>query len=106
MPITVNLPFKQIDGAGLRLHADGTGDMPLKLSRRDRLAVLAIWPHMRPWRLTRPEPMLRSVANAGGVADILSAALTGSRVPALRPEAAGLSPAETTGTGLQSAIGA
>ena len=104
MPITVNLPFKQIDGAGLRLHADGTGDMPLKLSKRDRLAVLAIWPHMRPWRLTRPEPMLRSVANAGGVADILSAALTGSRIPALRPDGTGSSTVEPQATGLQSAI--
>ena len=104
MPITVNLPFKQIDGAGLRLHADGTGDMPLKLSRRDRLAVLAIWPHMRPWRLTRPEPMLRSVSNASGVADILSAALTGSRIPALRPDEAAPSPLQAQATGLHSAI--
>ncbi len=96
MPITVNLPFKQIDGADLRLHPDGTGDMPLKLSRRDRLAILAIWPHMRPWKLTRPEPMLRSVPNADGVANILAAALTGSRAPSMRPEAAGPSAAATS----------
>jgi hypothetical protein len=88
MPITVNLPFKRIDGAGLRLHADGTGDIPLKLSKDDRIAIMAIWPNMRPWRLSRPEPMLRSVPDASGVADLLAAALSGSRLPVARAEAA------------------
>ena len=88
MPITVNLPFKRIDGAGLRLHADGTGDIPLKLSKDDRIAIMAIWPNMRPWRLSRPEPMLRSVPDASAVADLLAAALSGSRLPVARAEAA------------------
>ena len=87
MPITVNLPFKRIDGAGLRLHADGTGDIPLKLSKDDRIAIMAIWPNMRPWRLSRPEPMLRSVPDASAVADLLAAALSGSRLSVARAEA-------------------
>jgi Bacterial PH domain len=82
LPITVNLPFKRIDGAGLRLYADGTGDLPLTLAKDDRIAILAIWPHMRPWRVNRPEPMLRAVPDASHVADILAAALSGARIPA------------------------
>jgi hypothetical protein len=88
MPITVNLPFKRIDGAGLRLHGDGTGDLPLQLAKDDRIAILAIWPNMRPWRLGKPEPMLRSVPDASGVAELLAAALSGARIPAIRSEAA------------------
>lgn len=86
MPITVNIPFKRIDGAGLRLHQDGTGDLPLTLTPDDRIAILAIWPNIRPWRLSRPEPMLRSIPHAEGVADQIAAALTGARIPALRLE--------------------
>jgi hypothetical protein len=86
MPITVNLPFKRIDGASLKLYGDGTGDLPLQLAKDDRIAILAIWPNMRPWRLGRPEPMLRSLRNAGAVAEVLSAALSGARVPAMRAE--------------------
>jgi Bacterial PH domain len=84
MPITVNLPFKRIDGAGLKLHSDGTGDIPLKLSKYDRIAIMAIWPNMRPWKVAKPEPMLRSLPDAGSVADILAAALSGARIPAVQ----------------------
>ena len=84
MPITVNLPFKRIDGAALKLHADGTGDIPLQLSTDDRIAIMAIWPNMRPWKISRPEPMLRSLPDASGVAELLSAALSGARIPAAR----------------------
>jgi hypothetical protein len=86
MPITVNLPFKRIDGAGLKLHSDGTGDIPLMLSKDDRIAIMAIWPNMRPWKIAKPEPMMRSLPDASSVADILAAALSGARIPALRSE--------------------
>jgi hypothetical protein len=99
MPITVNLPFKRIDGAGLKLHADGTGDIPLMLSKDDRVAILAIWPNMRPWKISKPEPMLRSLPDASGVADILAAALSGARIPAMRSEPASAQPsAQGAGT--------
>jgi hypothetical protein len=88
MPITVNVPFKRIDGAGLQLHSDGTGDIPLQLAKDDRIAIMAIWPNMRPWKVAKPEPMLRSLPDAGRVADILAAALSGARIPALRSDEA------------------
>jgi Bacterial PH domain len=74
LPMTVNLPLRRIESAALRAHPDGTGDIPLKLRGDDRVAWLHLWPHVRAWRLARPEPMLRAVPEAGRVAEILAAA--------------------------------
>jgi len=71
LTLTFNIPFKRIAAAGLRLDADGTGDLPLTLTGEDRIAWLHLWPHARPWRLARPEPMLRSVPDAAVVARLL-----------------------------------
>jgi hypothetical protein len=74
LTVTYNLPFKHIAGAGLRLHRDGRGDIPLQLAAGDRIAWLHLWPHARPWRVSQPEPMLRAVADAPRVADLLARA--------------------------------
>jgi hypothetical protein len=86
VPITVNLPFSRIDSASLKLFGDGTGDIPLTVNKDDRIAVLVIWPHMRAWNWRDPQPMLRSVANAPRVAQIISAALKGEHVPTARAQ--------------------
>jgi hypothetical protein len=98
LPVTVNLPFARVDGASLRLFGDNTGDIPLILNKADRVPVAFIWPHMRPWRITRPEPMLRSVPDAVHVASLMTAALKGQAVRAMQasaeaPSGAGLQPA-------------
>ncbi len=80
MDVTVNLPFSRIDGAGLHVHGDGTGDLPLRLNQDDRIAILAVWPHMRPWRWNRPQPMLRNVTDPAQVAEVLASALAGTPV--------------------------
>ena len=74
LPITINLPFSKIEGAGLRAFTDGSGDVPLQLQAGVRVAYLQLWPHGRPWHLSQPEPMMRSVPDAAGVADILAQA--------------------------------
>jgi hypothetical protein len=74
LPMTVNLPLHLIGGAALRRYRDGTGDIPLALRGDDRIAWLHLWPHVRPWRLARPEPMLRAVPDAERVARILAEA--------------------------------
>jgi Bacterial PH domain len=98
LPVTINLPFTRVDGASLKLFSDNSGDIPLTLNKADRVPLTFIWPHMRPWRLTRPEPMFRSVPDAVHVASLLTAALKGQAVramqaPAEAPSAAGLQPA-------------
>ena len=74
LPITVNLPFAKIESASLRAFTDGSGDVPLQLQAGVRVAYLQLWPHGRPWRLSRPEPMMRSVPDAAAVADLLAQA--------------------------------
>ncbi|SDA10808.1 PH domain-containing protein [Methylobacterium sp. UNC378MF] len=75
LPVTHNLPFAQIESASLRAFTDGSGDLPLRLRPGLRIAYLHIWPHVRPWRLARTEPMLRSVPEAEAAAALLARAL-------------------------------
>ncbi|SFK66471.1 photosynthetic complex putative assembly protein PuhB [Methylocapsa palsarum] len=76
LPITLNLPFSQIGGAALKIHRDGSGDIPLDLASKDHLAYLVLWPHARPWRFSRPQPMLRCIPDADKAAQILAEAMT------------------------------
>jgi hypothetical protein len=79
LSITVNVPFRKIDSAALRRYKDGTGDLPVRLLGADHIAYVPLWPHVRPWRFAKPDPMLRAVPDAERVAQILSAALEASR---------------------------
>lgn len=83
LPVTINLPFKQIDGASVRLFENGSGDIPLKLNAKDRVAYLLLWPHARPFWFRHPQPALRCIANADRVATMLAGALTGTAVQPL-----------------------
>ena len=78
LPVTINLPFARIAGASLKSDADGTGGIALSLAGTDKLAYAVIWPHARPWRFGRPEPMLRSLRDVQPVAVILARALAAS----------------------------
>ena len=101
LTMTYNLPFKRIASANLREFANGRGDLPLTLAGPDRIALLHLWPHARPWRLARPEPMLRCIPNAKATARLLSeawSAATGLQAtpaasPARAPQASSAQPA-------------
>ena len=94
LPMTVNLPFALIESASLRRRADGSGDIPLILKRGQRIAYLHIWPHVRPWHFTRPEPMLRGLREVEGVATILGDALAADAGQAAAGQAAAGTPAQ------------
>jgi hypothetical protein len=79
LPVTINLPFRQIDGAAIRLFGNGSGDVPLKITKGERVAYLLLWPHARPFHFTQPQPCLRCIPNVEDVAGVLSAALSGSQ---------------------------
>ena len=85
LAITLNLPYRLIEAAGLRAYADGTADLPLQLQAGEHLAWLHLWPHVRPWRTAHPEPMLRSVPEPQQVATILARALAEHAGIAARP---------------------
>lgn len=92
LPMTVNLPFRLIRTAGLKSFGDGTGDIVLALPKGQRVAYLQLWPHVRPWHFGSPEPMLRCIPDAAGVASVLVrnlAAATGgeARLAADAPDA-------------------
>ena len=84
LPVTLNLPFAQIDGAALRVFANGSGDIPLKVTKTERVAYLLLWPHARPFAFAHPQPTLRSVPRADDVASLLAEALAGT-APAAMP---------------------
>lgn len=78
LSITFNLPFSKIESAGLRRNADGSGDINLALAGTDRIAFVHLWPHARPWRLKRTQPMLRALPQAAATAALLAGALAES----------------------------
>jgi len=88
LTLTFNLPYKRIAAAGLHLDADGTGDLPLTLLPPDHIAWLHLWPHARPWRVARAEPMLRCVPDAQRVARLLTQAWADATGNSAEPRAA------------------
>jgi hypothetical protein len=81
LPMTMNIPLGKIANAALKTNRDGSGDIPLLVSDSKRVSYLLLWPHIRPWRLRTPEPMLSSIPEAGEVAAKLAEALAGQPGP-------------------------
>jgi hypothetical protein len=75
LPIFINLPFKVIGAANLRVHADGTGDLSARLVKGQHVPYFALWPSARPLKFAEPEPTLRCVPDARAVAETLGRAL-------------------------------
>jgi hypothetical protein len=75
LSLTLNIPFRCIVSADLRLRRDGSGDLPLTLSGSEHMAYLNLWPHARPWHFRRTLPMMIGVPDAERVAGILGSAL-------------------------------
>lgn len=74
-PMSINIPFKIIESAGVGTFKDGSGQVNLSLNKGSRIAYIALWPHCRVFRLTHPEPVLRGLDEPKMVADILSQAV-------------------------------
>jgi hypothetical protein len=74
LTLTFNLPLRTIETAALRMGPSGHGDIVLALKGPDHIAWLHLWPHARPWHITRTQPMLRAIPPAAGVASVLQQA--------------------------------
>ena len=81
--VTFNLPFGRIATAGFHDAGNGIGDITLALAGTDQIAYFHLWPHARPWRLSRPEPMLRCVSEVQAVGQLLARAWSASTGMAL-----------------------
>ncbi len=75
LPLVLNIPFSRIETAALGAHREGTGSIPLKLHKGERIAYLVLWPHARPGYYRSPEPMLRCLPDAEKAAGVLRRAL-------------------------------
>lgn len=72
IPKCLNIPLALIGSVALAERGakgmGGTGDVVLATGGEKRIGWLLLWPHVRPWRFHRPEPMLRALPDAAGVA--------------------------------------
>lgn len=75
LPATLVIPFAAIEHVGVRVQDDGSGDVALRLKRGQGVVYPKLWPHARPWRFRRAEPMLRCIPDAGSAAALLCRAL-------------------------------
>ena len=75
LSIDINIPFQHISSAAVKLNNDGSGDIPISVSKEQPVSYMLMWPHVRPWQFKRPQAMLRGISAATEVAEILSQAL-------------------------------
>ncbi len=95
LPMALNIPFAKVDTAAIRGDGKGCGDIPLRLMKGEKIAYLMLWPHARPWRLTRPEPMLRGIPQVAEASAILARALAAAASrPAERTKVTAAAPAD------------
>ena len=71
---TLSIPLRRLASVSVAANtkAGAAGDIPMKLKPGSGLRYMKLWPHARPGRYSRPEPMLRGVPNAVGLAAMLS----------------------------------
>ena len=74
-PMIVNFPWQKVNQADLKLHSDGSGDIPLSLKTSERVSYLLLWPNVRPLHFTKVQPMMRNVPNGQHVAKIIASAV-------------------------------
>lgn len=72
IPITFNFPFTQIESADIRSLGDGNGIIALSLKEHTKISWVIMWPHARPWKLAKPQPALRGIADVGIAAKFLA----------------------------------
>lgn len=70
-PLTVNIPLSYIMGAQVKRFGDGTGQIALQLDPKEKLAWIVLFPHVRPWRFTNPQPLLRGLSDPAQVGEVL-----------------------------------
>lgn len=74
-PLTINLPLRYVQGASARQFADKTGQIAVQLTTKEKLAWIVLFPHVRPWKINNPEPLLRGLKDPVKVGEILREAV-------------------------------
>ncbi len=68
----INVPLKQVIAAHLHPSSKGHGDIALEVAGDRLLGVVLLWPHVRPWHINRPQPMLRGIPDVARVAQLMA----------------------------------
>ena len=76
LPKCINLPLAAIGAADVRGLGIGRIDIVLNPTQRFPLGWLQMWPHVQPWKVASPRPMLRAVPDS--FAPLLASALIGA----------------------------
>ena len=76
LPKCINLPLAAIGAADVRQLGNGNVDIVLRPVQRFPLGWLQMWPHVQPWKVAEPQPMLRAVPES--FAPLLASALIGA----------------------------
>lgn len=71
----VSIPLSQVGAAHLKLRRGDVGTLALEISGSRQLSYLVLWPHARPLRFGKPQPLIRVVENAPEVARLLTEAV-------------------------------
>jgi hypothetical protein len=80
LPVIINLPYRQVDGVSFAKTGQGCGTIVFKTGGETRLAYLLLWPHAKPWRLSKPQPAFRDIPDVETVASRL-AFVVGGQIP-------------------------
>ena len=88
VPVTTTIAFELVEGAVLKRHGKGLGDLCFTVRESERPSWAMLWPSVRPWRWRHPEPSFRCVPNGEAVAMKVKAALEKSAPATTTPSAA------------------
>lgn len=78
LPMAVNVPFSKVESVAMTEDADGNGNIAFGIGERPSIGYFMMWPHVRPWWLSRTQPMIRGIREPQRVAGLLKEALAKS----------------------------
>lgn len=70
----VNVPYSKMTGAQLKRKGLRVGDISMQLEGKEP-AYLHLWPFVRPFKYSKPQPMMRGIKEPEEVAQILARAV-------------------------------
>ncbi len=74
-PLTINVPLHYVEGASARQFPDRTGQIAVQLSKKESIAWIVLFPHVRPWAFSHPQPLLRGLTDPVKVGELLRTAV-------------------------------
>ena len=71
----VNIPFSKMESAQLKRKSVRVGDISFQLTGPGQPPYLHLWPFARPFKYSKPQPMMRGIKEPEQVAELLARAV-------------------------------